>query len=164
MTMSNRGETTFSTPSDREIEYSRVMHAPRHLVFDAYTQEEHLRQWWGPKDFTTPHVYVDLRPGGVWHYCMRAPDGQESWGRAVYQEIVPPERLVYEDAFSDKDGNVYPPTMLITVNFTDEAGKTRITSRVRFASREDRDKVLEMGAIEGMNQTLDKLAALLARP
>jgi uncharacterized protein YndB with AHSA1/START domain len=71
---------------------------------------------------------------------------------------------VYEDAFSDEDGNVYPPTMLITVNFSDEAGKTRITSRVRFASREDRDKVLEMGAIEGMNQTLDKLAALLARP
>ena len=163
MTGAGASRMTVTTPSDREFEFTRVFDAPRELVWKAYTEPEHLKKWWGPTDFTTPHTTVDLRPGGVWHYCMRGPDGTESWGRAEYQEITPPERLVYEDAFSDKDGNVYPPKMLITVTFADEAGKTRVSGRTLFASKEERDKVIEMGMVEGMTQTLDKLDELLAQ-
>ncbi|MBI2756896.1 MAG: SRPBCC domain-containing protein, partial [Chloroflexi bacterium] len=76
--------------SDREISITRTFEAPRELVFRAWTEPERLMRWWGPKVFTTPYCTVDLRPGGVWHYCFRSPDGQDSWGRAVYREVVRP--------------------------------------------------------------------------
>jgi uncharacterized protein YndB with AHSA1/START domain len=69
---------------------TRLFDAPRELVFAAWTDCEHFARWWGPKDFTTPHCSIDLRPGGRMHYCMRAPDGQEFWGLGIYREIVSP--------------------------------------------------------------------------
>lgn len=148
--------------SDREIVFTRVFDAPRELVFQTWTDPRHLAQWWGPSGWTLPVCNVDLRPGGVWHYCMRSPDGQESWGKAVYGEIVEPERLVYVDAFSDAQGSTIPPQMLVTVTFEEQDGKTLMTMRTLFESAADRDAVIEMGVIPGMNQTLDRLEELLA--
>lgn len=151
-------------PSTNELVLERVFDAPRALVWQAWTQAEHLKHWWGPAGWTLPVCQVDFRPGGVWHYCMRSAEGQESWGRAVYQEIEEPERLVYQDAFSDAEGNVAEgmPVMNITVEFVEMGDKTKVISRTEFASAEELQAVLDMGVEEGMNQTWDRLDAYLA--
>ncbi|MFN8453195.1 MAG: SRPBCC domain-containing protein [Anaerolineae bacterium] len=108
---------------------------------------------------------MDFRPGGVWFYCMRGPGGEDSCGKAVYREIVAPERIVYLDAFADTDGNVQAemPEMVITLTFTAQDGKTKLTSRTEFASAADKEAALGMGMVEGFNQTLDRLEAYLAK-
>lgn len=114
---------------------SRVFDAPRERVWAAWTEEERLKQWWGPMGFVVTHCKLDLRPGGVMHYCLRAPDGSDLWGRFVYREIVGPSRLVWINSFSDKDGGLtthpmsptWPREMLTTVRFKDLGAKTEVT-------------------------------------
>jgi len=114
---------------------SRVFDAPRERVWKAWTEVEQMKQWWGPKGYTVTHCTVDLRPGGKGHYCLRGPDGSELWGRFVYREIVRPERLVWINSFSDKDGGLsthpmsptWPREMLTTIGFKDLGGKTELT-------------------------------------
>lgn len=113
---------------------SRVFDAPRERVWSAWTEVERLKQWWGPKGFVVTHCKLDLRPGGLMHYCLRMPDGNEMWGRFVYREIVKPERLVFVNSFSDKDGGItvhpmspnWPREMLTTVTFEAQGGKTEV--------------------------------------
>lgn len=157
--------------NDRELVMERVFNAPRELVFEAYSTAEHLKNWWGPKGWTLPFCEVDFRPGGVWFYCMKgavgSEDGEimESWGKAIYQEIVEPERIVYQDTFVDPEGNRIEgtPEMLITVEFVPENGKTRLISKTLFETAEQLQQVLEMGVEEGFNQTLDRLEAYLTK-
>lgn len=155
----------YSTPSDREFVMERVFDASRELVWQAWTKPEHLTQWWGPKGWTLPVCQVDFRPGGVWLYCMRGPDGEEAWGKAIYREIVEPERIVYLDTFVDETGNPLEgmPEMLITVTFADHDGKTRLATHAQFASAADLEAVLAMGMVEGLTQTWDRLEAYLAQ-
>jgi uncharacterized protein YndB with AHSA1/START domain len=80
---------------------SRVFDAPRDKVWRAWTEVEHLKQWWGPKGFSVTHCKLDLRPGGLMHYCLRTPNGQEMWGRWAILEVAKPERLVWINSFSD---------------------------------------------------------------
>ncbi|MFP5247503.1 MAG: SRPBCC domain-containing protein, partial [Thermoanaerobaculia bacterium] len=119
---------------------TREFDAPRELVFRAWTEREHLLRWFAPKTFTTPYCSVDLRVGGMFHYCMRTPEGQDIWGRGVYREIVAPERLVFVDSFADEQGNAaeparygtsadYPFETLVTVTFEERDGKTLVTVR-----------------------------------
>ena len=145
------------------LNIERTFNAPRDLVFKAWTEPERLKRWFGPKDWTLPVCEVDLRPGGQWHYCMRGPNGEESWGVATYEEISPPERLIYVDQFTDAERKVNPemPSMRVTVDFLEENGATRIRSRTEFASREGLDTVLAMGVVEGFGQTYDRLDAYL---
>src|SRR3970282_872322 len=161
MTMSYP-KTTVTAPGDRELVIQRVFDAPRELVFRAYTDPEALVRWWGPREWTTEVRSMDVRPGGRWHYVMRGPGGEEAWGIATYREVVPPERLVYTDAFSDAEGSTVPPEMEITVIFEDQGGKTLLSSTTLFASTEERQQVIEMGVVEGMGQTLDRLDEYLA--
>lgn len=156
-------------PSDRELVISRTFNAPRVLVWQAWSQCEHLQQWWAPAGWALPICKMDFRPGGVWHYCMKGPgpDGteMESWGRTVFREIVEPERIVYVDAFSDADGNVAEdmPEMAITVTFTETAGQTQVISRTEFATAADLETILQMGVEEGVTMTWDQLATYLAQ-
>ncbi len=83
--------------------------APRDLVFKAWTEPERLMRWWAPKGWTTPFCKIDLRPGGVFHYCMRSPEGRDFWGKGVYREVVEPSLLVYTDSFSDEEGKLVEP-------------------------------------------------------
>jgi uncharacterized protein YndB with AHSA1/START domain len=114
---------------------SRVFDAPRERVWQSWTEVERLKQWWGPKGFKVTHCKLDLRPGGIMHYCLRAPDGSDMWGRFVYREIVRPSRLVWINSFSDKDGGLtthpmsptWPREMLTTVSFKDLGAKTEVT-------------------------------------
>lgn len=164
--MSEKQQNATVTTSERAFMMERVFDAPRELVFDAFSKAEHLKHWWGPKDWTLPVCTIDFRPGGVWHYCMKSPDGQyEAWGKAVYQEIVRPERIVYTDYFSDAEGNINEdlPQTVGTVEFIEQGGKTKVAMRAEYPTHEDLQKVLDMGMEEGIRQTWDRLAAHLAK-
>jgi uncharacterized protein YndB with AHSA1/START domain len=118
-----------------EFIISRVFDAPRERVWKAWTEAERLKQWWGPKGFTVSHCTVDLRPGGVMHYCLRSPDGDDMWGRFVYREIVAPERIVWINSFSDKKGGLvrhpmhtnWPMELLSTLTLAKDEGRTTLT-------------------------------------
>jgi uncharacterized protein YndB with AHSA1/START domain len=150
---------------DRTMVVERTFDAPREIVFRAWSEADRLKEWWGPKGWTLPVCNIDFRPGGVWHYCMEGPGGEKSWGRAVYDEIVPPERIVYTDAFSDEQGGIAPgmPVMKIVIDFVDEGGKTKIVSRTEFDSREALESILQMGVVEGLTETWDRLEEYLAK-
>lgn len=116
---------------------SRVFDAPRERVWRAWTDADALTQWWGPKGFKVEQLSLDLRPGGRMHYCLRAPDGSEMWGKFAFREVVAPERLVWVNSFSDKDGGTtihpmmptWPREMLSTALFEEEGAGTRLTIR-----------------------------------
>src|SRR6266542_819054 len=91
-----------ATPAEREFVLSRVFDAPRDLVWKAFTEPERLAQWWGPKGFKVIVSRMDLRPGGMYHYGLKATDGSDMWGRMAYREIVKPERIVWVNSFSDE--------------------------------------------------------------
>src|SRR5687767_7564343 len=97
---------TGTEPADREVVITRVFDAPRELVFKAWTEPEHFMRWWGPRGFTAPVCNIDARPGGVFHCCMRSPEGQDFWSKGTYREVVPPERIVVTDSFADAEGNI----------------------------------------------------------
>ncbi|MEK8132818.1 SRPBCC domain-containing protein [Paenibacillus filicis] len=149
----------------------RVFDAPRELVFEAYSTAEHLKHWWGPRGWTLSACTVDFRPGGIWHYCMKCIDknqgdfyGFESWGKAVYKDIVASEKIVYTDFFSDAEGHEAAgmPSSDITMTFeTLEDNKTKITSRASYASEEALKKVIEMGMEQGISETSDRLEEYL---
>ena len=128
----------------------RLLDAPRERVWSAWTEVEHLVHWWGPKGFSVSHCTVDLRPGGMMHYCLRMPEGGEMWGRFVYREIVQPERLVWVNSFSDKDGGItrhpmapdWPREMLAAIPANCPSSTKRSNRRVTRASRSEEKPTL----------------------
>jgi uncharacterized protein YndB with AHSA1/START domain len=158
-----------------EFVITRVFDAPRELVWKAFTEPERLLHWWGPKDFETLSCTVDLRPGGVFHYHLRSPDGQDVWGKFVYREIVAPERLVCIVSFSDEKGGIarhpfsptWPLQILSTVTFVEHEGGTRLTVHwAPHAATESERETFEAGRDsmrQGWTGTLDQLAAYLAK-
>jgi uncharacterized protein YndB with AHSA1/START domain len=148
-------------PAVKPFEISRVFDAPRERVWAAWTQAEHLKKWWGPKGFKVTHCKVDLKPGGRMHYCLRADNGAEMWGRMVYREIVKPERLVWINSFSDPEGGVtrhpghqeWPLELHSTALFEAQGNKTKVTIQWLPAegSTEAEKKTFEDGRA-GMNQ------------
>ncbi|HEU4725555.1 MAG TPA: SRPBCC family protein [Candidatus Eisenbacteria bacterium] len=143
--------------SDREIVTTRVIDAPRELVFKVWTEPEHLAQWWGPDGFTTDIQEMDVRPGGAWKYFMNGPDGVRFRHENVFLEVVPPERIVYD--------HITGPTFVATATFEElEDGRTRLTLRMVLDSAEKRDRVeREFGAIEGARQMMARLAEYLTK-
>ena len=157
--------------NDTVLVLERVFDAPRDLVFEMFKDPEHLRRWWGPRGWEVPVCTVDFRPGGVWHYCMKCVDeaqgdtyGMESWGKAVYRDIDEPETLVYTDYFSDAEGNENPdmPSTEVTMEFIAEGDRTRIVSRSAYASAETLKFVMDMGMLQGITETWDRLEEHLA--
>lgn len=158
-----------------EFVIERTFDAPRELVFSAWTDEQHLAQWWGPKGFALTNLKNALRPGGLLHYAMQPPGGDVMWGRWVYREIVPPERLVFVSSFSDPEGGLtrapfgieFPLEVLSTVTFTEANGKTTVTMRgvPINASDEERSVFASMTASmqQGWTGTLDQLADYLRK-
>src|SRR4029079_15071207 len=134
--------------TDREIVVTRVVEAPRRLVLEAHTNPAHVPHWMlGPAGWTMPVCEIDLRPGGAWHFVWRRSDGTEMAMRGVYQEIVPPERLVSPESWSGD----WPET-LNTLVLSEEDGRTTITQRVRYPSQEARDAALKTGMQEGASE------------
>lgn len=162
-----------ATKNINELTITRIFNAPREKVWKAWTDPESVKRWWGPKNFTVPHISIDLRIGGKCVYCMRGagPDGvvKDYWGTGVYREIVPPSLLVNTDSFADEKGNVVPashygmegdwPTeLLVTVTFAETGGKTRMTLRHEGIPAGKMSELTEAG----WNESFDKLAGLLA--
>jgi uncharacterized protein YndB with AHSA1/START domain len=143
-----------TTPSDREIVMTRLFDAPRHLVFEAMTKPEHVRKWWGNLDdrYSMKVCDIDLRPGGAWRFVGRHPGGEvEFYG--VYREIAPPSRLVFTEIFAP-----YPDAeSVITSVFTEENGRTRITSTCVYPSLDVRDMVIKSGMERGAAISYDRL-------
>jgi uncharacterized protein YndB with AHSA1/START domain len=134
---------------------TREFAAPRDLVFSAWTDPKHLAQWWGPNGFTTTTSSFDMRPGGVWRFVMHGPDGRHYQNRITFEEVVPPERIVYRHGGGE---DVEPVQFRQTVIFEDLGGRTRITWRGDFPSATERDRVIkEYGADKGLAQTLARL-------
>jgi uncharacterized protein YndB with AHSA1/START domain len=153
-TAANSATFKVSTPSAREIQMTRLLDAPRRLVFEAMTKPEHIRNWWGRlgEGYSVPVCEVDLRPGGAWRFVNRHPDG-ESVFYGVYREIVPPERLVYTEIYEPfPDGE-----SIVTTVLTEENGKTRLTITAAYPSREVRDIVLQSGMERGAAISYDRL-------
>ncbi|MEA2640074.1 MAG: hypothetical protein QOF51_1468 [Chloroflexota bacterium] len=146
--------------ADREIVVSRVLDAPRELVFKAWIDPQHVAQWWGPTGFTTTTHEMDVRPGGVWRFIMHGPDGVDYPNWIKYLEVVEPERLVYNHGGEDEGQSDFQTT----VTFVDQGGKTALTMRAVFPTAEARDYVVkEYGALDGGQQTLERLGAYVAR-
>jgi uncharacterized protein YndB with AHSA1/START domain len=157
-----------------EFVIERVFDASRELVWKAWTESERMAQWWGPKGFQMRVARLDLRPGGIFHYSMRSPDGKDLWGKFTYREVVAPERLVFIVSFSDEKGGVsrhwlspkWPLEVLNTVTFTEQGGKTTVRlSGFPINAIEEERKTFE-GGFQSMQQgfkgTLDQLDEYLS--
>jgi uncharacterized protein YndB with AHSA1/START domain len=154
-------EATF--PAERELVLSRLIDAPPHKVYRAWTEPELLKQWFAPAPFTTPVAELDVRPGGANLIVMRSADGTEFPNRGVYLDVVPNERLVFTDAYTEAWQPSAKPFMTVIITFADEAGRTRYTARVRHWRAEDRETRENMGLHQGWGQCADQLAALVAK-
>jgi uncharacterized protein YndB with AHSA1/START domain len=162
-----------SKPDTKEFTISRVFDAPRSLVFKAQTEAEHLAKWWGPKGYEMLVAKLDLRPGGLFHYRMRSPEGHEMWGRFVYREIVAPERVVFVNSFSDEKGGIirapfapdWPLEVLNVMTLTEDGGKTTLTLRggpINASAAEiNRFNSFHDSMQQGFGGTLDQLEAHL---
>src|SRR6516165_11743980 len=160
--------TSLDLDSDpRSIIGMREFDAPRDLVFAAWTDPEHLAQWWGPNGFTTTTHSFDFHPGGIWRFVMRGPDGRDYQNRITFDEVVPPECIVYRHGGGE---DVEPVQFRQTVLFEDLGGRTRMTWRGDFPSAAERHRVIsEYGAAQGLVQTMARLseyvsANLASRP
>jgi uncharacterized protein YndB with AHSA1/START domain len=149
------GEAAPAT-ADREIVISRVIGAPRELVFEAFTRVRHLSRWWGPEGFTTTTRSFEFRVGGVWDFVMHGPDGTDYQEWITWREIVPPERIALLHGESRDDPNAFESVLA----FEASGEQTRIVMRAVFPTKDVRDEAVEKyHAIEGGEQTLGNLAA-----
>jgi len=150
-------------PQMADLVMTRIFEAPRDLVFTAWTDPEHLRQWWGPTGFTNPVCELDLRPGGAIRIDMRAPDGVVYPMSGVFREISEPERLVFTSAALDVHGKPMFENLNIVV-FEEYEGKTKLTLHVRVLSKTAEAAPHLAGMEMGWKLTLDRLADSLRRP
>jgi uncharacterized protein YndB with AHSA1/START domain len=156
-----------------ELVITRVINAEREWVWNAWTDPEQFKTWWGPRMFTTPFSRMDVRVGGNYLTSMRSPDGKDYWSTGVYREVVPRKRLVMADSFSDDKGNKVPGTyygmavgfrekMLITVTFEDVDGRTELNVKISGVKSIKEPNLANMK--QGWNESLDKLAETLEGP
>jgi uncharacterized protein YndB with AHSA1/START domain len=144
-------------PNAQQLVLTRLFNAPRERVFELFANPEHVRHWWGPKDYPATHVEMDVRPGGRWRNCLTSvADGRELWQHGTFREVVPPSRLVFTFVW-EEEGERGLET-LVTISFADEGGRTRLTFRqTPFHSVGERD-----GHGDGWSSTFDRLDEFLA--
>ncbi len=163
--------------NNNQIVISRVFDAPKEKVYEAWTNESEAKKWWGPKGFTAPVIEMDVRPGGKYHFCMKAPDGKplegkEFWSTGTYKEIEPNEKLVITDSFSDENGNIvspkehgldpnFPTTSIVTVLFEETDGGTHLSIIYPVKNKKTKQVMEKTGMREGWATSLDKLEASL---
>jgi uncharacterized protein YndB with AHSA1/START domain len=155
----NSGTFKCTTPSDREIRLTRLFDAPPRLVYDAMTQPQHVRRWWGRLDdeHSVTLCEIDLRVGGAWRFVGRGPRGEYAFN-GVYREIEAPGRLVYTEIYEP-----FPDAeSVVTSTLTEEGGKTRLTITASYPSIEVRDTVLKTGMEHGAAISYDRLEDVVA--
>jgi uncharacterized protein YndB with AHSA1/START domain len=144
---------------ERELVITRIFDAPRHLVFQAWTEPDRAARWWGPQGFITTYCDMDVRQGGAFRVCVRSPAGVEHWKQGIYREVVAPERLVFTFAWEDADAEGKPGHQTqVTVTFAAHGDKTELTLRQAVfetvATRDEHQR--------GWTSTLQRLAEYLA--
>lgn len=157
--MNHSESSQVTTPSDREVMFTRTFTGPRNLVFDCWTKPELLQQWLlGPPGWTMPVCEIDLRVGGAYRYLWRGPEGSEMGMGGVHREVVRPERIVCTQLFDqDWTGGETVGTLV----FTEQGGKTLVTNTILYPSQEARDGALQSGMEQGMAAGYDRLEKLL---
>jgi uncharacterized protein YndB with AHSA1/START domain len=158
MATARKSDMKVTVLSDTEIQITREFDAPRDLVFKAMTDPTLLARWWGPRKYRTIVDKMDARPGGAWRMRNIAADGGEHAFRGEFREIVPPERVVWTFEYEPLPGHVSVETMTLT----EHDGRTLLTVRDRFASKEDRDGMIESGMESGARESYERLEELLA--
>jgi uncharacterized protein YndB with AHSA1/START domain len=149
--------TTIKSTTDRELVITRIFNAPRSLVFEVFTDPRHVIHWWGPTGFTNTIHSMNVKPGGEWRLTMHGPDGTDYPNVITYTEVVKPEKLVWMHG-NEKERNQFESTVL----FEEDGNKTKLTMKMVFKTKEERDKVVEKyGAVEGNRQTMDRLEKYL---
>ena len=130
-------DSSNTAPDSRELVIVRSFDAPRDLVWQAWSSADALARWWGPVIFENRVISLDFRPGGIFHYAMRTRDGQDMYGRFIYGELAPPERMEYVSSFADEKGNPvrapwdeqWPLETANTITFDEQDGRTLLTLR-----------------------------------
>jgi uncharacterized protein YndB with AHSA1/START domain len=159
MSATGRGAPVPSAAADREIVISRMIDAPRELVFEAFTEARHLSRWWGPEGFTTTTREFEFRVGGAWDFVMHGPEGTDYPEWITWTEIAPPERIALLHGELRGDPNAFESVLTFRPDGAD-GSVTRVEMRTVFPSEELRAEAVEKyHAIEGGRQTLSKLAA-----
>jgi uncharacterized protein YndB with AHSA1/START domain len=162
----------------REVTVTRAFDAPRELVFQAWTEQRRIQQWWAPKDCAVLFCRLDVRPGGAFHYCIRDWTGRSLWGIGTYLEIVAPERLVYTDLFADPMGHPrapahhgmragHPSESLVSITFEEQApdskqGGRNIQTLLTVRQTQFESTIQPCAARSGWETLLDQLADQLA--
>jgi uncharacterized protein YndB with AHSA1/START domain len=172
--MTGTTESTVADSESKPFAITRLFDAPRDLVFASWTEEDRLKHWFSPEGFTIPVSRLNLTPGGAFHYCMRAVNGVEMWGKWIFEEIVPSDRLVFVNTFSNKHGNLtrhpyvvdWPLELETTVTLSGEADKTLLRMEWIPINPSTREKQIfdsmHGPMAQGWNGTLNQLAAYLA--
>jgi len=157
MAASASKQLTVTTPSDREILMTRILDAPRDLVFEAHSSCEHMSRWWGPRRYEIASCEMDFRPGGRWRIVHRGDDGQEFAFRGEFREIRRPELIAWTFEWEGLPGHI----SVQTVTLEEHDGKTTLTTRAVFDTVEDRDGMLQSGMESGAAESMDRLEEYL---
>jgi uncharacterized protein YndB with AHSA1/START domain len=143
--------------SDRELVLARLIQAPRENVYRAWTEGDLIKQWNVPKPWTITVAESDVRPGGSSLIVMRSPEGQEFPNRGIYLEVIPNEKLVFTDAYTEAWQPSEKPFMTVTLTFEDEGGATKYIARVLHWTVADREAHEKMGFHEGWGICAEQL-------
>ena len=158
--------TTTQTPPahERELVLTRIIDVPREKLYRAWTDAEVLKQWFAPKPFTTPIAELDVRTGGANRIVMRDAEGNDYPNAGVYLEVVPNEKIVFTDAFTEAWAPSDKPFMTAIITFEDLGdGRTKYIARARHWSVADRETHEQMGFMEGWGICADQLAEVAAK-
>jgi uncharacterized protein YndB with AHSA1/START domain len=150
--------TKVTLPSDLEIQVTREFDAPRDVVYKAMTDPKLIPQWWGPRSDATTVDKMEVRPGGKWRFVATGPNGSYAF-RGEYRQIVPGEKIVQTFEFEPMAGHISVETATLTDL---PGGRTLFTTRSVFASKEDRDGMIQSGMESGLRETYDRLDEVLA--
>jgi uncharacterized protein YndB with AHSA1/START domain len=143
-----------SNTTDREINVSRLLNAPIELVWEVWTDPEHIKNWWGPSGFTNTIAKMEVKPGGEWTLVMHGPDGTDYKNKSVFREVIKHKRIVYE--------HVSAPKFLATINFESRGKTTFLNWHMLFESKEQFIQVVKtFKADEGLKQNVEKLTAYI---
>ncbi len=139
-----------SNTADREIKISRLLKAPVDLVWEVWTDPEHIKNWWGPNGFTNTITRMDVKAGGEWDLVMHGPDGTDYKNKSRFKEVVKYKKLVYE--------HVSTPKFLATIEFEDRGESTFLQWHMLFETKEQFIQVVKtFKADEGLKQNVEKL-------
>ncbi|SHE82936.1 Uncharacterized conserved protein YndB, AHSA1/START domain [Seinonella peptonophila] len=151
------------TYEEHDIVLQQLFAAPREHVWNLFTKSENLIHWWGPDGCSIPNCMVDFRPGGIWHYSVRFPDGRILWFLNTYREIINQEQIVFTRAFSNETCQTFHdfPEHEVRLTFEELNKQTSATLRIACASADDMRATVEMGIMPRFVESWNKLATLI---